>query len=579
MSIVLKRPMFRKGGQVDLQSGIAVVKPRKGYAKGDLVGDTDTDPDLIAANIKPDDDAGLENYAIGDVMSDNKTGARDEDLYLQNADPDSVDDYITRALLSDTSLQSQPDLSKIESTANKPSLFERALGMGTANADDTTFKDRFQNAMKQDAANAEARKNAIQNATGANTPASTSTTAGQGYQFSQTPLYKTVGGLYNLLNKGSAQLLEAPVNSIDMPLNAITKFVTGYDPNLNAQSIFDPNNEYGTNPNPQKAGFLPGVNPQADAAKADADKAAADAKIAEQKKQVTTTGTGGAGTTGGVNDGYKLSNLQNVKTIGTASSTTAVNPYQTIIDTIKKSIMPTQEEQARNFYSNLFANMANVPLNQRTSLGQAVGSAAITNATRANELEKEAAKYGALGAIKEIGNQKFGSAAEQGTYNSAYNITKLQNPNATEAEAQLAGYKAVLAERQKTAPMSKEESQLRNITYNSIKEDPAWKQLGADKNSDYIDFIANLKKSSSIPSAYFADPKNVSKYTKGDYQTAISPGLVQRSLTKDANGNLVLKNKDDQVAARTFANYNQGLYYNPVDSHLYKYDGTKFIRV
>jgi hypothetical protein len=116
MSIVLKRPMFRKGGEATthMSSGITHIKPRKGYAKGDLVSDTDTDPDYIAANINPNDSAGLENLAISDVMA-NK-GSSDEDLYLSNADADTMDEYITKALLQDQSLQSEPNLKNVETT-------------------------------------------------------------------------------------------------------------------------------------------------------------------------------------------------------------------------------------------------------------------------------------------------------------------------------------------------------------------------------------------------------------------------------------------------------------------------------
>jgi hypothetical protein len=537
MSIVLKRPMFRRGGQVNLQSGIAVVKPRKGYAKGDLVGDTDTDQDFIAANIKPDDDAGLENYAIGDVMSNNKTGARDEDLYLQNADPDSVDDYITRALLSDTSLQSEPDLSKIQPTETS---------VTAANINNPVLENLKQKFLKSQ----ETEKPVV-----TSTPDTSTEGTAPGMRRGITPSTSTTDQtvVTPTGRTGAPRDIFQPMDAYDYAEKiGATK---GSSPRDTAKILGETSNQYQQ--------YLADANKYRET---DPYKIAA-LKTAEQKKQVTTTGTGGAGTTGVGGTSAKgigsLGGVSNPKTT-TTTSTTAVNPYQTIIDTIKKSIMPTQEEQARNFYSNLFANMANVPLNQRTSLGQAVGAAAITNATRANELEKEAAKYGALGAIKEIGNQKFGSPAEQGIYNAAYNITKLQNPNATEADAQLAGNRAVIAERQKTVtdPQKKliENSIthfVNNSSWASTPYAPKVTSILLDKQYNPQKYPSNLDPSKSI--GPFFDPQT------------LSPGV----LTKQGNNYVFSDEKNlKKLGKNYYANYS---YINPQDGKFYLFDGKQFI--
>jgi hypothetical protein len=544
MSIVLKRPMFRRGGQVDLQSGIAVVKPRKGYAKGDLVGDTDTDPDLIAANIKSDDDAGLENYAIGDVMSNNKTGARDEDLYLQNADPDSVDDYITRALLSDTSLQSEPDLSKIQPTETS---------VTAANINNPVLENLKQKFLKSQ--ETETEKPVV-----TSTPDTSTEGTAPGMRRGITPSTSTTDQtvVTPTGRTGAPRDVFQPMDAYDYAEKiGATK---GASPRDTAKILGETSNQYQQ--------YLADANKYRET---DPYKIAA-LKAAEQKKQVTTTGTGGAGTAGvggttsvgGTSVGGigNLGGVSKPKTT-TAASTTAVNPYQTIIDTIKKSIIPTQEEQARNFYSNLFANMANVPLNQRTSLGQAVGAAAITNATRANELEKEAAKYGALGAIKELGNQKFGSPAEQGIYNAAYNITKLQDPNATEADAQLAGNRAVIAERQKTIvdPQKKiiQGSIAKYVSDNwgQTQYAPTVTKILLDKQDNPQKYPSNLDTSKG-GGPFF------------DAQT-LSPNV----LTKQGNNYVFSDEKNlEKLGKKYHVNYS---YINPQDGKFYLFDGKQFI--
>jgi hypothetical protein len=256
-----------------------------------------------------------------------------------------------------------------------------------------------------------------------------------------------------------------------------------------------------------------------------------------------------------------------------------VNPYQTIIDTIKKSIMPTQEEQAHNFYNNLFANMANAPLNQRTSLGQAVGAAAATNAAQEAALRQEASKYGALGAIKELGNQKFGSPAEQGVYNSSYNIYKLTHPDASDSEAQLYAYRAVVADRAKNPTLNPEQKQTRDLAIQEVKTSPNWIGASDMQKDSYVNFGMDLRNNPNNFKKYLVNPNsNTYKYSDIDRSRPyISAGDLKTNLEKDANGMYTFKTKDPNKPNPASKQYSlNSLYYNPSDGKLYKYNGKGF---
>ena len=124
MSIVLKRPMFRKGGAVaDKASGLSGLSNRKHFADGELatnaaLGDYDLSR-LENIDFGSDDSSDFDDYLLADALKNNDIATDDTDILTGISPTTSIDSNI-----------------------NMPSF------MGTANAAEPTMKQVFEDARK-----------------------------------------------------------------------------------------------------------------------------------------------------------------------------------------------------------------------------------------------------------------------------------------------------------------------------------------------------------------------------------------------------------------------------------------------
>jgi len=127
MSIVLKRPMFRKGGAVaDKASGLSGLSNRKHFADGELatnaaLGDYDLSR-LENIDFGSDDSSDFDDYLLADALKNNDIATDDTDISTGISPTTSIDSNISMPSFMGTANAAEPTMKQVFEDARKGAL-------------------------------------------------------------------------------------------------------------------------------------------------------------------------------------------------------------------------------------------------------------------------------------------------------------------------------------------------------------------------------------------------------------------------------------------------------------------------